>query len=49
MGSIGKVTGSGLPAMLGIFGKSKFEDYWKIVPPGLTEKEITEAATQRCS
>ena len=24
-----KVTGSRLPALLGIFRKSKFEDYWK--------------------
>ena len=39
---IKKVTGSHLPALLGIFGKSKFEDYWKIVLAGLKEKEITK-------
>ena len=35
-----KVTGSRLRTFLGIFDKSKFEDYWKIVLAGLTKKEI---------
>ena len=39
---IKEVTGSHLPALLGIFNKSKFEDYWKIVLAGLKEKEITK-------
>ena len=34
------VTGSCLPALLGSFGKCKFEDYWKIVSAGLAKKEI---------
>ena len=38
--TIEKVTGSRLPALIGIFGKSKFEDFRKIVSAGLTEKEI---------
>ena len=28
-----------LQCLLGVFGKSKFEDYWKIVSPGLTEEK----------
>ena len=35
-----EVTGSHLPALLGNFGKSKYDDYWKIVSEDLTEKEI---------
>ena len=35
-----EVTSSHLPALLGNFGKSKYDDYWKIVSEDLTEKEI---------
>ena len=35
-----EVTGSHLPALLGNFGKSKYDDYWKIVSEDLIEKEI---------
>ena len=35
-----KVTGSRLPALIGIHGKNKFETYWKIVLEGLQENEV---------
>ena len=35
-----KVADSRLPTLPGIFGYSKFEDYWKIVSACLTEKQI---------
>ena len=34
------VTGSRFPALLGILGKFKFEDYWKIVLAGLAGKNM---------
>ena len=42
-----KVTGNHLPALLGIFSKSKFEDSWKIVSAGLTEKIFEEVTTTK--
>ena len=35
-----KVTGSRLPALLGVYGKSKFDSYWKIVNEGLSENDV---------
>nr|XP_047128095.1 uncharacterized protein LOC124808932 [Hydra vulgaris] len=36
----GKVTGSRLPALLGIYGQEKFANYWKIVKEGLNENDF---------
>ena len=35
-----KITGSRLPALLGVYGKKKFESYWKIVKEGLNESDL---------
>ena len=35
-----KVTGSRLPALIGIHGKNKFDSYWSIVTEGLAESDI---------
>ena len=35
-----KVTGSRLPALIGVYGKKKFDLYWKIVLEGLQEKDV---------
>ena len=36
-----KVTGSRIPALLGIYGKKKFTRYWQIVKDGKNEKDIS--------
>ena len=36
----GKITGSRLPSLLGIYGQEKFTNYWKIVKEGLNENDI---------
>ena len=36
------VTGSRLPALLGIYGKQKFELYWRVVLEGKEEKELLQ-------
>ena len=35
-----KITGSRLPALLGVYGKKKFESYWKIVKERLNETDL---------
>ena len=35
-----KIIGSRLPALLGVYGKKKFESYWKIVKEGLNESDL---------
>ena len=35
-----KVTGSQLPALLGVFGEKKFQCYWKIVKEGLNKSGL---------
>ena len=33
-----KITGSRLPAFLGLYGQEKFTKYWKVVKQGLEEE-----------
>ena len=33
-----KITGSRLPALLGLYGQEKFTKYWKVVKQGLEEE-----------
>ena len=35
-----KVTGSRLPALLGLYGQEKFTKYWKVVKQGLEESDV---------
>ena len=35
-----KITGSILPALLGLYGKEKFTKYWKVVKQGLEESDV---------
>ena len=35
-----KITGSRLPALLGFYGKNRFEEYWDVVKHGATEKSV---------
>ena len=37
-----KITGSRLPALLGLYGQEKFTKYWKVVKQGLEERDILE-------
>ena len=35
-----KITGSRLPALLGLYGQEKFTKYWKVVKQGLEERDV---------
>ena len=35
-----KITGSRLPALLGLYGQEKFTKYWKVVKQGLEESDV---------
>ena len=41
-----KITGSRLPALLGLYGQEKFPKYWKVVKQGLEESDVLKTNFQ---